>query len=104
MADIQLTSEDLERVKKVQQRIAQITIDMGRTTLAMHEAENDIKQLKELQENLIKDFDTTIKEENSLSEELGKIYGSGVVDIAEGKMVPQTSTPQTRTLTETVVQ
>lgn len=98
---IKLSDSENSSIQKSQQRIAEITIGIGKTALALHEAENDVKRLKELYENLLKDFDSAIIAENELSDSLSKIYGPGFVDVTSGTFIKQTL--NNRQLNETVV-
>jgi hypothetical protein len=102
---IKLTTSELEQIQIIQQRIAQITIDVGKTSLAIYETENDLKRLKELYNNLINSFEETIKQETELSSALSKIYGSGFVDVPNGTFVKDNEVVNNnnRTLNETVV-
>ena len=72
MAEKQLTPEELQQVKSLQERSQQVTIQLGTLEIKKMQLKDQIKNLQQQEEQLAK----------SLSDK----YGNGTLDIDTGKL------------------
>lgn len=72
MSEKQLTSEELQQVKNLQEQIQQITLQLGTVEVKKIQLQDSILKLQQAEEQLAK----------SLSDK----YGNGTLDIGTGKI------------------
>jgi len=83
MENQKLTSEEIQRVLKVQQDTNDIVVELGQVELALH-------NLQIRKEGIKLRLDELRKEELSLGQELTNKYGDGRINLDSGEFIPTT--------------
>jgi hypothetical protein len=81
MEKITLLSEELEKIKKLNDQSNNIVLSLGQVEL-------NLSILNQQKSELLLQFQDLQKEQNSLGQELDKKYGSGNIDLATGEFTP----------------
>jgi hypothetical protein len=83
MENQKLTSEEIQRVLKVQQDTNDIVVELGQVELALY-------NLQIRKEGIKLRLDELRKEELSLGQELTNKYGDGRINLDSGEFIPTT--------------
>jgi hypothetical protein len=85
----QFSTEELDQIKKLQEKYNVLGIQLVQLKLAQKNAESYLKALNE-QEKLMEDQITeTNTEEKKLAQELEVKYGAGSLDLESGVFIPK---------------
>lgn len=89
MAKVNFTTEELEQIKKLQEKYNVLGIQLVQLKLAQKNATRYAESLKE-QENILEDqIVETNNEEKQLAESLDNKYGAGSLDLESGEFTPK---------------
>jgi hypothetical protein len=83
MENQKLTSEEIQRILKVQQDTNDIVVELGQVELALY-------NLQIRKEGIKLRLDELRKEELSLGQELTNKYGDGRINLDSGEFIPTT--------------
>lgn len=89
MENKQFTAEELERIKKLQEKYNVLGIQLVQLKLAHKNAEDYLKALKDQEQLLETQIVETNKEEKELAAELDSKYGAGSLDLETGQFTPK---------------
>jgi hypothetical protein len=84
----QLTPEELESVKALQNQYNQTIFEVGVAETQILTIEKQVKKLQEDKESLIKDLDTIEQKETALIATLQTKYGNGAINPETGEITP----------------
>ena len=84
----QLTPEELESVKELQQKYNQTVFEIGVAETQILTLEKQIKKLREDKTMLINDLDTIEQKETALVATLQTKYGTGAINPVTGDITP----------------
>jgi hypothetical protein len=82
----QLTPEELESVKALQNQYNQTIFEVGVAETQILTIEKQVKKLQEDKESLIKDLDTIEQKETALIATLQTKYGNGAINPETGEI------------------
>lgn len=85
----QFAQEELDQIKKLQEKYNVLGIQLVQLKLAQKNAENYLKGLKEQETTIETQILETNLEEKKLAEQLDTKYGAGSLDIESGVFVPK---------------
>jgi len=88
MENKKFTTEELEQIKKLQEKYNVLGIQLVQLKLAKTNAESYLKTLKEQEELLETQILETNAEEKQLAQELDGKYGAGSLDLETGQFTP----------------
>ena len=88
MENKQFTAEELEQIKKLQEKYNVLGIQLVQLKLAKANAETYMKSLVEQEELLESQILETNTEEKQLAQELDNKYGAGSLDLETGQFTP----------------
>lgn len=88
MENKQFTAEELEQIKKLQEKYNVLGIQLVQLKLAKANAETYMKSLIEQEELLESQILETNTEEKQLAQELDNKYGAGSLDLETGQFTP----------------
>jgi chromosome segregation ATPase len=83
-----VSSEDIEKVKKLRSKYATATAQIGQVEIELHVMNKRLEDLSVLREQLLNSYTELQKEEDQLVKELNDKYGDGILDLEENKFVP----------------
>jgi len=81
MEPIKLKTEELDKLKEIQQKNNAVAVELGNVELSKIQLENRRKEIITFLEELR-------EEEKTLGDELSKNYGSGTLNLETGEFVP----------------
>ena len=87
----QFTQEELEQIKKLQEKYNVLGIQLVQLKLARKNAEQYLKNLEEQEVEIEAKIVETNQEEKALAEQFDAKYGAGSLDLESGVFVPKTS-------------
>ena len=82
----QLTPEELESVKELQQKYNQTVFEIGVAETQILTLEKQIKKLREDKTMLVNDLDTIEQKETALAATLQSKYGNGAINPENGEI------------------
>lgn len=91
MTEIKFSAEELDQIKKLQEKYSVLGIQLVQLKLAQKNAEAYIVSLKEQEATLEAQIIETNKEEKLLAEQFDTKYGAGSLDLDSGVFVPKNS-------------
>jgi predicted nuclease with TOPRIM domain len=80
MGDIKITEEEFKQLDELRQKTSALIFELGKSEVSA-------LALKKEKERLEKEFNLIQEEENKTFNDLKGKYGSGYVDIADGKFI-----------------
>lgn len=86
MESIKLKTEELEKLKEIQQKNSAVAVELGNVELSKIQLENRRKEIITFLEELR-------EEEKALGDELSKNYGSGTLNLETGEFTPAPEEP-----------
>jgi len=89
MSKVNFTSEELENIKKLQEKYNVLGIQLVQLKLAQKAAKQYAQSLEEQEQILEEQVLETNREEKQLAAELDKKYGKGSLDLESGEFTPQ---------------
>lgn len=88
MESKQFTTEEIEQIKKLQEKYSVLGLELVQLKLAKSNAESYVKALA-VQESLIEEqIQKTNDEEKNLAKVLDDKYGAGSLDMKTGEFIP----------------
>ena len=84
----QLTQEEIQQIKELQQRYDQTVFELGSLEAQIIVLNTQIDKLNEEKRNLVSDLNTVGKKESELVKSLQEKYGTGSIDIESGEVTP----------------
>lgn len=89
MSKVNFTSEELENIKKLQEKYNVLGIQLIQLKLAQKAAKQYVESLQEQEQVLEEQIAETNREEKQLASELDSKYGKGSLDLESGEFTPQ---------------
>lgn len=88
MAEIKLTKEELDELKKIRVSYNQHTFELGQIEVQIVESVAILEQAKKKKEEILVKYNQLKNSEVELSKKLTEKYGVGTVDIDNGNFTP----------------
>lgn len=89
MAKVNFTPEELENIKKLQEKYNVLGIQLVQLKLAQKNANAYLESLKEQEQILDEQITATNAEEKDLAKSLDSKYGAGSLDLESGEFTPK---------------
>lgn len=89
MAKVNFTPEELENIKKLQEKYNVLGIQLVQLKLAQKNANAYLESLKEQEQILDEQITATNAEEKELAKSLDSKYGAGSLDLESGEFTPK---------------
>jgi len=89
MSKVNFTPEELENIKKLQEKYNVIGIQLVQLKLAQKNAAKYLESLKEQETILDEQIAATNAEEKELAKSLDSKYGAGSLDLESGEFTPK---------------
>jgi hypothetical protein len=89
MSKVNFTPEELENIKKLQEKYNVIGIQLVQLKLAQKNAAKYLESLKEQEAILDEQIAATNAEEKELAKSLDSKYGAGSLDLESGEFTPK---------------
>jgi len=89
MAKVNFTPEELENIKKLQEKYNVLGIQLVQLKLAQRNANTYLESLKEQEQILDEQIAATNAEEKELAKSLDSKYGAGSLDLESGEFTPK---------------
>ncbi len=89
MSKVNFTPEELENIKKLQEKYNVIGIQLVQLKLAQKNAAKYLESLKEQEAILDEQIAATNAEEKELAKSLDNKYGAGSLDLESGEFTPK---------------
>tara|TARA_Y100000361_G_C11083824_1_gene302588 strand:- start:575 stop:862 length:288 start_codon:yes stop_codon:yes gene_type:complete len=83
------TKEELEKLKDIQQRYANVQIKFGQLAFAKFKIDDEIKKIEEFEIAIREDFLKIKSEEDEFTKSITEKYGEGSLDPESGTFTPQ---------------
>lgn len=81
-----ITPEEINELKKIQEKYAEIYFEMGSLEIEISILEKNLNISKNKKQNLLKKFENIQIEESNLAQKLNEKYGTGTIDIDKGEI------------------
>ena len=91
MESKQFSSEELDQIKKLQERYNLLGIQLVQLKLAQKNTESYLEALSEQEKSIEEQIIETSNEEKKLAEELESKYGAGSLDLESGLFIPKSA-------------
>ena len=88
MSKINFTPEEIEQIKKLQDKYSVLGVQLVQLKLAQKGAKEYMEELTQQEETLTNQVVETNTEEKALAAELDKKYGAGSLDLETGEFTP----------------
>lgn len=85
------TTEELDSIKKIQEKYNVLGVQLVQIKLALKNATNYLETIKEQEQLLVDQISEVNAEEKKLAEELDTKYGAGSLDLQTGEFSPKTT-------------
>lgn len=89
MSKVNFTPEELENIKKLQEKYNVLGIQLVQLKLAQKNANTYLESLKEQETILDEQITATNAEEKQLAKSLDSKYGAGSLDLESGEFTPK---------------
>lgn len=89
MAKVNFTAEELEQIKKLQEKYNVLGIQLVQLKLAQKNTAQYIESLKEQETMLEQQIVETNRQEKELAKSLDTKYGAGSLDLESGEFTPK---------------
>lgn len=89
MAKVNFTPDELENIKKLQEKYNVLGIQLVQLRLAQKNANAYLESLKEQEQILDEQITETNTEEKELAKSLDSKYGAGSLDLESGEFTPK---------------
>jgi hypothetical protein len=89
MAKVNFTTEELEQIKKLQEKYNVLGIQLVQLKLAQKNAKAYLESLNEQEQILDEQIAATNAEEKELAKSLDSKYGAGSLDLESGEFTPK---------------
>jgi hypothetical protein len=83
------SEEEIDKLKSMQDRFNNIVLQLGQINIEIIKVHEELVRLQELKTKLEDDYKKLRAEEVSLSVELSKKYGSGILNPDTGEFTPE---------------
>jgi chromosome segregation ATPase len=83
----EVSQDDIDGVKQLRSKYAQITAQIGQVEIELHVMKNQLEQLTSIREQLFESYSKLQTEEQDLVKQLNEKYGDGVLDLESNKFV-----------------
>ena len=84
----QLTQEEIQQIKELQQKYDQTVFELCSLEAQIIVLNTQIDKLNEEKRNLVSDLNTVGKKESELVKSLQEKYGTGSIDVESGEITP----------------
>jgi uncharacterized protein Yka (UPF0111/DUF47 family) len=82
--DTKFTKEEMDTISKIQETYLEIQQKLGQVALNRLKIDQQVEAVDKLEEELLKKFTTTQKEEKDFVDGISKKYGDGTLDPESG--------------------
>ena len=82
--DTKFTKEEMDTISKIQETYLEIQQKLGQVALNRLKIDQQVEAVDKLEEELLKKFTTTQKEEKDFVDVISKKYGDGTLDPESG--------------------
>lgn len=89
---IQLTEEEVQKIKSLQEKYNTVTGKLGQLKVEQINLETQIGRLQKLEEDFTKEYLETQLEETTFASEITKKYGTGEINLETGMFTPDNAT------------
>ena len=86
--DTKFTKEEMDNISKIQETYLEIQQKLGQVALNRLKIDQQVEAVDKLEEELLKKFTTTQKEEKDFVDGVTKKYGDGTLDPENGIFTP----------------
>ena len=87
-AEVKIAAEETEKIRELQSRYTQITVNLGQVTIASERLQENMDSLDTQKEELLAQHATAQEDERKLVEDLTSKYGIGNLDLDTGIFTP----------------
>lgn len=88
MSKTKITDEEMQSIKAIQEKYTALGVQLVQLKLARKSGEEYLQQLKDQEEALSNEIESTNKQEKELADSLNQKYGVGSLDMATGEFTP----------------
>ena len=86
---VKFTDEELSSLQELQNTYASISTQFGQVKVSRINLERQMYNIDEMEDNLVKDWETNRQTESDLVKSLNEKYGAGALNPTTGEFIPQ---------------